>query len=255
MPRFPVIVGATGASSTRALRAVLERRGFYMGAAINDKADALDVIPFFERYTEETLRHTGRTDYALGDLPEALRISALAHLEAAMAAYLAPQTRSGVPWGLKAPRAIYMLPFFRELFPDMLFVQMIRDGRDMARKRNQLQVRRHYAPLFGEPVGEQPEIAAARLWAKVNGEAADWCAQYLPGRHLALRCEDLAEEPAEAIGRVLDFLDWRCPADELAQLAELVKASGRLGRLRQGDEPDAAITAAAGPGLARFGYA
>lgn len=249
MPRFPVIIGATGASNTRAVRGVLERRGFYMGMAINETADALDVIPFFERHVVATLSHTRRVDYSLADLPESLRDGALADLEGAMAAYLGSQPSSGSPWGLKAPRAIYMLPFFRELFPDMLFVQMIRDGRDIAEWRNQLQVHRHYEPLFGEPVGEHPEVAAVRLWAKVNVEAADWCAQHLPKRHLVLKCEDLAERPAAAIGRLLEFLDSPCPAGELATLAARIKPSRATGSRRPAE------AAAAAKGLARFGYA
>lgn len=255
MPRFPVILGETGVSGTQVLRAALARRGAYMGVAVDEHADAVDVVPFFERYTVDVLRHTGRIDYELADLPEPLRVAALAHLEGAMAAYLVAQANSGGPWGLKAPRAIYMLPFFRDLFPDMLFVQMIGDGRRMARKRYQLQVRRHYEPLFREPVGERPEIAAARLWAKANGEAADWCERHLPGRHLLLRFEDLSGDPTAAIGRLLEFLDWRCPPAELAKLAEQIKGSADIGRLPPGGDVDAEIESAAAPGLARFGYA
>ena len=255
MPRYPVILGETGTSGARMLHAALERRGVYMGVNIDATADAVDVIPFFERYTVDVLRHTGRVDYELADLPEALRNSALTYLEGAMTAYLAAQASSGGPWGLKAPRAIYMLPFFRELFPDMLFVQMIRDGRHMAQNRNQLQVRRHYEPLFREPVGERPELAAARLWAKANGEAADWCERHLPGRHLLLRFEELSNDPTAAIGRLLEFLDWRCPPAELAKLAEQIRGSADVDRLPPGGDADAEVESAAAPGLVRFGYA
>lgn len=255
MPRYPVILGETGASGARMLHAALERRGVHMGVNIDVTGDAVDVIPFFERFTVDVLHHTGRVDYELADLPEALRNSALAYLEGAMTAYLAAQASSGGPWGLKASRAIYMLPFFRELFPDMLFVQMIRDGRHVALNRNQLQVRRHYEPIFREAVGERPEIATARLWTKANGEAADWCARHLPGRHLLLRFEDLTADPTAAIGRLFEFLDWRCPPSELARLAEPIKDPADTGRSPPGRDIDTEIESAAAPGLARFGYA
>lgn len=253
MPRYPVIVGATGGSGTRALRAVLERRGAYMGLNVNATADAVDVIPFFDRFVGETLRQTRRLDYDLADLPAALRNAALAHLEAAMLAYLGPHATAGAPWGFKGPRAMFMLPFFRELFPDMSFVQLVRDGRDMAVSRNQAQLHRYYETLFGEPMGDAVPVAAARLWAKANGEAADWCQRHLPGRHLVLRYEQLCDDPLAAIAGMMEFLDWPCRPEQLAPLAGLIEPSSGIGRWR--DRPDAAaIAAAAASGLARFGY-
>jgi hypothetical protein len=254
LARFPVIIGATGLAGASALRAALEARGYYMGLKIDENADALDLIPFFNRHTAAVLSRVRRLDYELAELPEDLRRSALTHLEAAMAAYLGPYAGIGGPWGIKLPRAIYMLPFFRELFPDMLLIQMIRDGRDLARDRYQLQLQRNYEPVFGEAPAAPLEVAAARLWAKANIEAADWSRKHLPDRHLVVKVEELQADPDAALAQVLDFLQWSCAAGELVALAALVRGEGELALLRAGGPAEAALETAAAPGLARFGY-
>ncbi len=253
--RSPVVIGATGGSGTRGLRAVLAACGAHMGVNINDAGDAADFFPFYDQHINPTLQSSRRLDYALQELPELVRDSALQELQSCLAAYLARFDPAAGPWGIKGPRSMYMLPYLCEALPGMTFLHLIRDGRDMALSTNQWQVKRHYAALFGEPPGEDMPVAAVRLWSKANREAAAWCAKHLTGRYLTVRYEDLCRAPAETIAAVLDFLRWPCPANPAGQLATAIRASPGIDRWRNLPAAQrAALTSIADETLRHFGY-
>jgi hypothetical protein len=251
----PVLIGASGGSGTRVLRDALAAAGYYMGYDTMGTGDSVELADFFDRQVGRVLATTRRLDYALDMLPAGLRDSVRLDLEATLASYLQHHMGVGGAWGLKGPRTLFMLPFFHEQLPELVFVQMIRDGRDMALSSNQGQLRRYYQPLYGEPLPEDLSLPAARLWAKANLEAADWCQRHLPGRHWLLRYEDLCRDPRATFRALFDFLGAPVSPALLERLAAAVVPSPGIGRWRQLDREKArAIADAALPGLTRFGY-
>lgn len=251
----PVLIGASGGSGTRVLRDALAAAGFYMGYDTLGTGDSVELADFFDRQIAPVLAATHRVDYELDQVPPALRSRVQLDLEATLASYLQHHTGGGGAWGLKGPRTLFMLPFFHEQLPDFAFVQMIRDGRDMALSGNQGQLRRYHEPLHGETLPPDLAVPAARLWAKANLEAADWCRHHIAGRHWVLRYEDLCRDPRATLRALFDFLGASFAPDLLERLAGGVKPSAGIGRWRQLDPVKArAITEAARPALARFGY-
>lgn len=254
--RSPVLIGATGGSGARILRDALAAAGFYMGYDTMGTGDSVEFADFFDRQVGRVLAATRRLDYTLDMLPESLRGPVHRDLEATLASYLRHHLSIGGAWGLKGPRILYMLPFFQEQLPEMVFVQMVRDGRDMALSGNQGQLQRYYQPLYGEALSEDLSVPAARLWAKANIEAADWCRQHLAGRHWLLRYEDLCCDPHATLRTLFNFLGAALSPALLERLAAAVAPSPGVGRWQQLDpERSRAIAEAALPGLTRFGYA
>jgi hypothetical protein len=253
--RSPVIIGATGGSGTRALREVLLRYGAHMGVHVGTAGDARDLVPFYDTWIDPTLRHTGRLDYRLDDLPAALREAALASLRGCLTAYRSRFADDGRPWGFKGPRSMYVLPYLHRLLPDLSFVHLVRDGRDMAVSRNRGQLRKHYDSLFGDSWGNDTDLAAARLWSKANLEVDAWCRANLPGRHLVVRYERLCARPAVELVPILNLLAWPWHPAQIAEMARAILPSPGIGRWRE--LPAArleSITAACGDALGHFGY-
>lgn len=251
----PVVIGATGGSGTRALRAILMQYGAYMGEHVGLAGDARDFSTFYNLWIDETLRHTRRLDYRLDDLPIEVREAALARLQTSIAAYCGRFDPTAGPWGFKGPRSMFVLPYLQRLLPEMTFLLLIRDGRDMAASRNHGQVKKHYASLFGLPADADLDLAAARLWSKANLEAAAWCRANLPDRHLVVRYEELCAQPARTIGTILDRLGWPYTAEQLTRMSREIKPSPGIGRWRSQPIPrQKEIAAACGETLKSFGY-
>ena len=228
----PVVIGATGGSGTRALRKVLEIGGVFMGDAVNVTGDAMAFEPLYDQYINAVLTETGGLDYRADTLSTALRRALVEGLRAAANRHLSGSWTVGAPWGWKTPRAMYLLPMIAEVFPQFQFIHMIRDGRDMATAGNQLQRDKHAAALFGAADGD-PRVTAARLWAKANGEAADWAARRMLGRYHRVIFETLCREPEIEIARLFVALDL--PLSRVAPAARLIDRPDSIGRWQRLD--------------------
>ncbi len=250
----PAIIGATGGSGSRALRAALVAGGGYFGSNVNRAGDAIEFFPLYDQHINPTLVAAGSLDYRLAELPAPVREAALGELRRALAAYRAGIDPSAPAWGIKGPRSMFMLPYFASELPAFVFLHLIRDGRDMALSRNRGQMR-HYAALFGEPPRQPMELAAARLWTKANMEVADWAEANLAGRYRRIRYEDLCRRPREELAAVLDFLGWPVAGADVDRMALEVRPAAGIGRW-QGADPDLGgrIEEIARPALIRFGY-
>ena len=159
------------------------------------------------------------------------------------------------PWGWKEPRSIYLLPFFHARFPQMKFIQVVRDGRDMAFSTNQNQLRKHGRALLGDECEALPQpVRTAMLWNRINLAAHAYGRDRLGGRYLRVRFEDLCADAEATIRVVLRFLG--ADAGQAAELARDVVAPESIGRWR--DEPDAdlrrAVEERARDALQEFGY-
>lgn len=254
MNTAPVLIGGSGGSGTRALRQALIEAGGFFGVPpqTNDSGDSEALILFYNRYLNAILRATRTVNYRFADVPQPVRAQTFPIFRRAVAQYLGDYRPGNDPWGIKNPRTLYALPYFRRLFPDFRLLHLVRDGRDMAISDNMWSINTHYRALFGQPF-EAIDLAAASLWNKVNNEAADWAEARLGERYMWLRYEDLCATPRETLARVFDFLGW--PHDRLDAATGAIRPSSRIGR-RNSLEPARldAIAAIAKPGLTRFGY-
>lgn len=202
----PIVVGATGGSGTRAIHSVLARSGVFMGVRLNGAGDAMDFEPFLDEIINPTLENVRSLKYELSSLPSPYRNQALLRLRDICKCYVADRPIELRSWGWKNPRSMYILPFICAVYPDLRFVHVIRDGRDMAVSSNQNQLRKHYGPLFGHPRRESAPIASIELWARANLDVAAWCEVRLAKRYLQVKFEDLCTSPATTAEHLLAAL-------------------------------------------------
>jgi hypothetical protein len=126
-------------------------------------------------------------------------------------------------WGDKTPLYMQHLPLLERLFPDALWVHLVRDGRDAALSFLEL------PEGFSGKTWAQPRTAAqfAARW-RTEILAARRLGQHVGGRYFELRYEDLVTEPERELRRVCDHasLTWEpgmldhTGVSEVAQMPE-----------------------------------
>lgn len=280
----PVVIGATGGSGTRVFVRILRHAGWYMGRNLNSFGDALEFKDFLDRwinrYTESRL--------AGEEFPEDARLRA--DLEECVRRHRSGMADASNRWGWKSPRTMYLLPAIHALFPEMSYLHVVRDGRDIAFSRNQRQLGRHGDLVLGESWADKPRpVRSIGLWSRVNAMTAEYGEQHLGERYLRVRFEDLCEHPEETVDRIYGFLGVQPSSRKAAVCLKLlwddlrrrplknvgryldqamrVKSAGwgpadevrkppTIGRYRNQDpEVVAAVVEAGATALERFGYA
>jgi hypothetical protein len=229
----PILIGGTGGSGTRVVQSLVESAGVFMGHNLNESKDALDFEPLLDRLVNQVLQETRGLNYLPSDLSPALRESALRELHDCCEAFLRRRPRHATRWGIKTPRLMYLLPLFQALYPELQFIHVVRDGRDMAFSENQNQLRKHYAAMFGEDVSGDLPSASLRLWAKANGDVHAFGERMLPERYHTLRFEDLCADPVGVTARLLRFCVLAPLPDR--HVRKQVRTPDSLGRWQQQD--------------------
>ncbi len=266
----PVIVLGVRRSGTTLLRVILDRSS---ELAIPDESY---IVPQLAR------RHPSPVDPAAfaAELRRQPRIAELGISVDEVEARLRPGMTSGEAvgavfetyaaahgkqrWGDKTPLYMQHLPLLERLFPDALYVHLIRDGRDAA-----------------VSFLAMPEGIVTRTWAHPRDAAAFACqwrteieaAQALrrrvgPGRYLEARYERLAAEPGATVREICTFLSLAFdPA--MIEYAGTVDLTGKPHQTRLAQPPTAgvrdwrtemapddveAFEEVAGDVLARLGY-
>lgn len=148
-----------------------------------------------------------------------------------MGAYLdrAKKDRAAVRLvGDKTPQHTVAMEPLAHVFPEAKFVHVVRDPRDAATSA-WFHFSRGSATVAGKPFTEQAGAFVREAWVKsisavVAAEAA------LPGRVCHVRYEDLQEDDAGAVTRVLEFLGVEADAGSVGACLE----AGRFERLSGG---------------------
>jgi Sulfotransferase family len=116
--------------------------------------------------------------------------------QAVEAVFLAhAHSRGKERWGDKTPDYVEHLPLLARLFPDALFVHLIRDGRDVALSTIDLE-RRH-----------QKAATAGYFWARAVRQGMAAAAFLEPNRYREVRYESFVGDPEGQIRRLAEFLD------------------------------------------------
>jgi hypothetical protein len=246
MPKSPLVIVGTGGSGTRAFARLAEASGRSMGTHQNEANDAMALFHFADIWC-------CRVYPAWRDGKTVDRSQFGADLEPCVRAHLR-ETDPGAPWGWKQPRSLYMLPALEAVYPNLLVLHVVRDGRDIAfGKQFRLSVAGDYAvPAAADR--EPLEVRLALMWAGPNGLAADFGERELGDRYLRLRLEDLCAKPVETAERLIAFAGG--DPVEPDRVRSIVETPPTLGRWREAvPELLARVTDVAGGGLRRFGYA
>jgi hypothetical protein len=220
----PIVVGGTGGSGTRLVALLLQHAGVFMGE--KDRVNyAMDSMPMNR---VDVLYVRGE-----GDIHEEMKIRLAEHYGG----------RSCV-WGFKHTNSYLALPMWHHYFPDMYFVHVIRDGRDMA-----------YAPhggihLFGLSPGINPGAKVLMaLWASTNQTCANY-GEALMEKYYRVKYEDLCRSPVPTIEKMYESLGAE---GDIGGARKLVKPSTGMGR-GNGKADLKEVEAVGEYALRRFGY-
>jgi hypothetical protein len=83
-----------------------------------------------------------------------------------------------VKYGFKAPVAMTLLPWWLEVTEKLLFIHVLRDGRDIAFSANQGPVNKFYVSMYKNVMSQVPTGSVAekaiKLWADWNNDIRKW---------------------------------------------------------------------------------
>ncbi len=207
----PVIVLGVGRSGRTLLRVMLDRN-----SEIAIPYESFFVTPLAQRHgrrpnLDDFLDDLGRFYqlYEWGISPEDVRPrlhEGMTTGEAIAAVFEVYAEHEGKPrWGDKTPLYMQHLPLLERLFPDALWVHLVRDGRDAALSFLSL------PEGFSEKTWALPHTAAqfAARW-RTEILAARRLGAHVGGRYLELRYEDLVTDPERELRRVCEHasLPW-----------------------------------------------
>jgi Sulfotransferase family len=242
----PVVIGATGGSGTRVLVRVLRKAGWFMGERVDTRnEDSLPIACFLVRWLK-----------TLKDFPDVdSELLAKARREFERMIYL---HRCHIPsvesrWGWKNPRSLWLIPFLVDRFPQMRFIHMVRDARDMMLSENIYFLRQNGYWLLGSDWWRNPELAQLELWRRSNKRGFEFAKRHLGDRYHIVRYEDLCQKPQETVLQLLAFLG--APEMDVKPLIEGIADRGNIGRWRRTGLAEVFKgNIDIGPDLERFGY-
>jgi len=207
----PVIVLGVGRSGTTLLRVMLDRSSElaipYETFFVPQLAHRHGRRPKLDDFLDDLGRL--RTLYDWGIEPDDVRPrvhEGMTTSEAIAAIFETYAERQGKPrWGDKTPLYMQQLPLLERLFPDAIWVHLVRDGRDAALSFLEL------PEGFSGKTWAQPRTAAqfAARW-RTEILAARRLGRHAGSRYLELRYEDLVDEPERRLRLVCEraSLTW-----------------------------------------------
>jgi LPS sulfotransferase NodH len=203
----PVLVLGVRRSGTTLLRVMLDRSSLL---AVPDESYFIPQLahrhrdpPDLDSLVDDLRRLPTLRDWGVSADEVAARLSSGVSLGKAIAAVyeVYAAERGKARWGDKTPLYMQHLHLLERLFPDALYVHLVRDGRDAAVSFLRM-----------------PEGVVTRMWAHPRS-AADFACQWrteieaarrlgrrVSGRYLEVRYEELVAEPDRELERICAFV-------------------------------------------------
>ncbi len=250
----PVVIAGTGGSGTRVVARIVRHAGYDLGKDLNRAEDAIKFSPFHDAWINRLLKAERKSRGLSQDETDRMRAD-FQRLIKRHLAECAPGNDEVMRWGWKAPRSIYLVPVLHDLFPELKFIHVLRDGRDMALSPNRNQLRKHgeAALSWKERLFNSAPERSLLLWEHVNLRAAQYGETELAGNYHLVRLEDLCREPVKTTARILEFLDSDADPTFVAR-AEIASPLS-VGRWRTYPKALAArLESLAQGSLRKFGY-
>jgi hypothetical protein len=240
----PIIVGGNGHSGTRLFAEILMASGVNMGIqgySFDRVSKDLNIRDLMNKWLEQYLTAPGECDIARMKRQFLFRIRVLIPF----------QNRK---WGFKNPRSMFLLPFYHDIFADLKFIHVIRDGRDMSFGNPFVHSPTYWGVLSEEEARTlAPEERMIRFWGEGNLKVRNYGREKLDRNYLMIRFEDICDYPEREVKRITDFID--VPDSLVPDLASLVHKPKSIGRWKQHDENQVKkVMEVGGKYLEEFGY-
>jgi len=251
----PVFIGGTNGSGTRVYAQLLESAGVFQGAEKNYAFEPTNLIHYTKRQTPRLLRLTRSPTYNVSSLPETFRKTMEAWILQFGIQVQNERPEGYSRWGWKHPRNLFLVPLLDKVFSDCYFIQVIRDGRDMALADNKGDVRKFYRYLVSPDQTDPDPVACTSFWSTVNSDVADWSETHLGARFIWSRFEDLCADPRGELRRITEAIGVELHPSLSQECLDRVHTPPSLGRWRAtAKDMQAKLRNAGAAGLTRFGY-
>ena len=254
----PVVVGGIGGSGTRVVAQLLIDLGFNMGSDLNASLDDLGFTALFKRLDLWPLSaHTAELTEALciymtsrgARAPQGITLADHCRRTERLIDALAKDNQwrecgavtDRLPtlcqiadlqpyWGWKEPNTSIVLPFLLQAIPEMKYIHVVRDGRDMALSSNKNQLQLWGEVLLGRRIDVQSPEDALDYWCVVHERIFGLLAAY-PQQVLLIKLESLLDDAPRSLGSVVEFLGLKALGDSSELLGRFTKPRS-LGRFR-----------------------
>jgi hypothetical protein len=177
-----------------------------MGSNCNKSFDSLDLIPFYDKWTEVAL------SMSIGSLTDEQSREMFYDFRNGIEKHREDIPFESAMWGWKNCRSIYLIPFFRALYPEMRFLHIVRDGRDIAFSADHKKFLPYAQTYLGQKWDTLPYPHISMLmWEATNLTIAAFCEKKMGRNYLRVRFEDLCENPHVIIKLLRRFFDINIP--------------------------------------------
>jgi hypothetical protein len=242
----PIIIGGNGHSGTRIFNRIVTLGGVFTGVTYLTRRANSDDLRMFD------LMDRWAGPFVYGSLAEGEKEEMKRAFARRLRLYFPFR---GSPWGFKEPRTLLILPVLHEMFPDMKFVHVIRDGRDIALGNPFVHGNRYVdAFLSDDERALSPEEKMVLFWGRGNQRTMEYGIRALGDRYAFMRWEDLCTRPLEHALELLRFAS--CPESAVTKILPLISKPGSMGRWKTfpADIRDR-VERLGAPWLRDFGYA
>ncbi len=247
----PVVIGGLGGSGTRVVARIVRQAGYFLGTNITGAEDAVEFWEFYDRWIN---RYLLREEVPLTRNERIL-------MERDWSA-CAARHRLVIPshdslWGWKNPRSVLLLNFLHDQYPEMKFIHVVRDGRDMAFSATaQEQVAQHGPAILGRNlIDASIHVKTSACWARINLDVASYGELHMGEQYFLVRFEKLCAEPRASVEGISEFLGVAMN-DAVQSANELITQPPSLGRWRKCADGNLVkeIQLHAKDALEKFGY-
>ena len=258
----PVVIMTRGHSGSRVLGWAIQALGVDLGAIATKKTADIQDRRFTDHIKDIACdRLRGETDdRATRRQAESLLSHAVQTRrwmdEQRREAGMAP---TGPLWGWKFPETYLIGPVVAEAFPNARYIELLRDGRDVAFKSHLTDDPERMLGrllLAHEGALHAPaHIRGAKSWAFQVQRFAEFAATLPEGRLLSVRFEELVASPLGVLERCAAFLGLPMTEECRRYLADKVNPAKAAQYREKPPALIAEVEAAIGPTLEAFGYA
>jgi len=240
-----ISIGALGGSGTRAIAQVLIQAGIFMGDDLNKASDNLlftRLLKNPEWYKKSSLKAKNRRLLSFRKYMETGKTSLKDLIVYYKSAYTNPthesekqyytdlfkllfsKKKSRDIWGWKEPNTqIYVEEIFN-LFPNLKYIHVLRNGLDMAFSNNKQQLNnwgwKYQIVLNGNETENELAVKQLDYWIESTKDVIAKSKGF-EDRFLMVKHSEFCQSPQQEIDRILQFCEVNISSDKLKELYEI----------------------------------
>ena len=254
-----IAIGALGGSGTRAIAEVLIRAGNFVGNDLNNSNDNLLFTRLLKNpawYKKASLEQKNKRLFTFKKLMESGKISPKDLIIYYQSAYTNPTHSSGSEfyldvfkslfskkisrdvWGWKEPNTqIYVREIFN-LFPNLKYVHVLRNGLDMAFSNNKQQLNnwgwKYQIHLTGNETKNEIAVKQLDYWIESTKDVIA-NSKGFENRFLMVKHSEFCNNPKKEIDKILEFCEISIPPSKLEELYKIARTPSTADRYKNYD--------------------